>query len=279
MKKNIYFYWGNNTMSYMRYMTLHSFCKYNPDWKVFLIKNTQTHERNLVNTVEKQDSTEYKGPDYSHLIADLHVFILEFTNAMIDLPEEVVLNMSDVHIKDILNWKLLAEHGGIVADMDILFTKPIGDSIKEGADIGLVCFDGNPQKDYIPVSFMYSSGNNDFFVDTYARALENYKPDVYESCGTMCIKENNIREIESNYLNSVVQKLDDAIVFPFIAYPWATGIEMLYNADNSQYIHHKSIGIHWYGGAPPSQKVNNILNHKLIHKMNFTISNKIKELL
>lgn len=279
MKKDIYFYWGNDTMSYMRYMTLYSFCKLNPDWRVFLIKNTQTHERNLTNTAEKQDSTEYKGPDYSHLVVDLHVFILEFTNDMIDLPENVVLNMSDVHIKDILNWKLLSEHGGAVADMDILFTKPIGEAIKEDTDIGLICFDGNPQKDYIPVSFMYSNGNNDFFADTYESALNNYKADVYESCGTMCIAENNLDEIITNYPNSLVQKLDDAIVFPFIAYPWAAGIEMLYISDNSHVTHSDSIGIHWYGGAPVSQKVNNILNDITVHKMNFTISNKIKELL
>ena len=187
--------------------------------------------------------------------------------------------MSDVHIKDMLNWKLLANEGGIVADMDILFTKPLGDNVDTYADIGLVCFNGNPQKDYIPVSFMYSSGKNRFFEATYRNAIKNYNPKIYESCGTLCIKESNLDEIENDHPDLIVQKLNDAIVFPFIDYTWGEGIDLLYRSVDNSLLHKDSIGIHWYGGAPPSQKVNNILNHKLVHKMNFTISNKIKELL
>jgi len=75
MKKDIYFYWGNETMSYMRYMTLYSFCGFNPDWKVYLIKNNTPTNR-VMQTAEKQDKTEYKGKDYSDRLKDLNIDIL-----------------------------------------------------------------------------------------------------------------------------------------------------------------------------------------------------------
>ena len=279
MCKNIYFYWGNDTISYMRYMTLFSFQVYNPDWDIYLIKNNQKDNRSLIGTVEKQDNTEYVGNDYSNLMNSLDINIIEFKNNMIDLKDEVVSNMSDVHIKDILNWKLLSEQGGIVADMDILFIAPMEQIIQPNVDIGLVCFDGNPQKDYIPVSFMYSSGNNKFFNKIYKNALKNYKSTVYESCGTMCINEKNLNDISINYSNLIIQKLYDSIVFPFVAYPWAKGVTMLYGTDNTHLMSSNSIGIHWYGGAPLSQKYNNIINDKTVYEINNTISVNIRRVL
>jgi hypothetical protein len=279
VKKDIYFYWGNDTMSYMRYMTLYSFCALNSDWSVYLIQNKQEHRRTLSVAVEKQDKTEYKGKDYSYLIKDLNIKVLDFENSMINLEESVVRNMSDVHTKDILNWKLLAEQGGVVADMDILFTAPMGEAIHTDTEIGLICFDGHPQKDYIPVSFMYSSGDNEFFKKTYENALKNYDPTVYESCGTMCIEEKNLDAIKTNYPNSIVQELDDGIVFPFIAYPWTIGIDMLYNGDNTSVMDGNTVGIHWYAGAPASQKANNLLNNETVYTINNTISMNIRRIL
>lgn len=271
MKKDIYFYWGNDTMSYMRYMTLYSFCKFNPNWKVYLIVNKSTGV--LRGTVEKQDKTEYKGQDYSNLITNLNINILNFSDKMIGLDSD---DMSDVHIKDVLNWKVLSEWGGLVADMDILFIKPMIDI--EG-DIGLVCFDGNPQKDYIPVTFMYSSGSNEFFKDVYQNVLKKYKPEIYESCGTLCIKEKNIVEVQNNYKDLIVTKLNDFIVFPFIDYTWGTGIEMLYKGDFRHLMCKDVVGIHWYGGAPLSQQYNNILNKQTIYEIDNTITKMIRRML
>ena len=279
IKNDIYFYWGNDTISYIRYMTLLSFKVYNPDWNMYLIKNNQDNNRSLIGTVEKQDKTEYIGKDYSYLLDTLDITIIEFKNSMIDLDDSIVNNMSDVHIKDILNWKLLAEQGGIVADMDILFIAPLNKSINNDTDIGLICFDGNPQKDYIPVSFMYSGGTNEFFKKTYRNALKNYKSDVYESCGTMCIGEKNLNEVICSYPAIIVQKLEDSIVFPFIAYPWDIGISMLYEGNNTSLMSPNSIGIHWYGGAPQSQKANNLVNDQSVHTINNTITTNIRKIL
>lgn len=277
MIKEIYFYWGNATMSYMRYMSLYSFCKLNPDWKVHLIVNNSEQLR--VDTIEKQDKTEFKGKDYFHLIKYLDINTIDFENNMINLDNSVVEQMSDVHTKDVLNWKILSEWGGVVADMDILFTKPIGTLINSDTDIGLICFSNYPQPGYIPVSFMYSSGSNTFFKKTYDRALANYNSSIYESCGTLCIEEQSLAEIVKNYPNSTVQRLPDASVFPFVEYEWNEGIRKLYQGDFRRDIHTDAIGIHWYAGTPQSQKQNNKLNAQTVYKINNTVSNSIKEIL
>lgn len=272
MKKDIYFYWGNETMSYMRYMTLCSFRLFNPTWSMYLIKNNTPSERSIRwNTPEKQDKTEYKGKDYSYLLSDLRICVLEFSTSMIDLDRDVVDNMSDVHIKDILCWKLLSDEGGIVSDMDILFVKPITNEINDATEIGLVCFDGHPKKDYIPVTFMYSSGKNKFFENTYWNALKNYTPQVYESCGTLCIKEKNLDEIKENYPDLITQRLKDEIVFPFIKYEWGLGVQMLYNGDHTSEMLDGAVGLHWYAGTPLSQFYNSKINDRSVYEINNTL--------
>lgn len=280
LNKTIYFYWGNETMSYMRYMTLYSFCLFNPDWKVCLIKNNIISNRHpMWLTPERLDKVSYAGPDYSNLVNNLNIEIIEFQSSMIDLEEHVVNNMSDVHIKDILNWKILSKQGGVVADMDILFTKPIGNNIEEDAEIGLVCFDDNPKKDYIPVTFMYSSGSNAFFDKVYWRALKKYNPSIYECCGTLCIEEKNLQQIKDNYPKIKIQKLNDAIVFPLIKFEWDLGVQMLYNGVHTKDIDSASIGIHWYGGTLLSQFNNNLIDDKTVYRLYDTITTTIQNIL
>jgi hypothetical protein len=38
IEKTLHTYWGGDSMSYLRYLTLASFRKLNPDWKIFLYK-------------------------------------------------------------------------------------------------------------------------------------------------------------------------------------------------------------------------------------------------
>jgi hypothetical protein len=279
MKKDIYFYWGNETMSYMRYMTLYSFRLFNPTWSIYLIKNNEPSKRSIRwITPERQDKTEYGGKDYSSLLGNLRICVLEFSASMIDLDEKLVNDMSDVHIKDILNWKLLSEQGGVVADMDILFVKPITNEINNDSEVGLVCFEGHPKKDYIPVTFMYSSGHNEFFKDTYLNALNHYNPAVYESCGTLCIKEKNLAEIQKNYQGLVVQRLNDEIVFPFIRYEWGLSVQMLYNGDNTSSMLEEAVGIHWYGGTQLSQIYNNKIDDQSVNRIHNTVTAIIRRI-
>ena len=63
--KKIYFYWGNQPMSFLRYMTLISFNIFNPEWKMILIKNNMsTHSGIKSSTIEEDDLRTYAGYDH-----------------------------------------------------------------------------------------------------------------------------------------------------------------------------------------------------------------------
>jgi len=280
MKKEMNFYWGNKTLSYMRYMSLVSFIHFNPDWKVNLILNRIESKRELAdNIIEKQDKTEFNGVDYLDRVYDLGINIIEFSPSMIDLPEDVVLRMADVHIKDTLNWSILREGAGLACDMDVLFIDSVNKHIDDDADVGLICFDGNPQKDYIPASILYASKKNDLFEDAYGLALKLYNPKIYECVGTPCLGGLNISGLKEKYSQLNIQKLDDGIIFPYTNFSWMVGIKMIYEKDYSYALSKNASGIHWYGGTKVSQQFNNFINEDNIGEINNTLTVKIREII
>jgi hypothetical protein len=245
---------------------------------VKFIISTLSLSTSEVNTKERQDKTDFSGIDYASEVDKLNVDIINFTYDMIDLPTDVVSKMTDTHIKDILNWKVLSDWGGVVADMDILFTATMGNHIKD-VNTALICFENYPKADYIPVSFMYSSGTNKFFDEVYSTSLVNYNPKIYESCGTPCIKQKNLMEISKDFPELSIQRINDTLVFPLVEYPWGPGIEMLYNGNNYSRLATDSVGIHWYGGTKLSQLYNNKINHKNVNEINNTITEAIRRVL
>src|SRR3990167_270079 len=124
--KQIWFYWGGMTMSFARFMTLKSFRKFHPDWKINLILD-QNEKFKTWKSVERQD--EMAGVNYIDNLDELNITTYNMNN-LEDLgwfvsPNFEHLDKSYVHTKDTLNWWLLYSEGGVVADMDILFIKSI----------------------------------------------------------------------------------------------------------------------------------------------------------
>lgn len=180
--KNIYFYWGNESMSFLRYMTLYSFRYHNPDWNITLIRNNKSTKENMKwDTLEIQDKMNYEGMNYSDRVKDLNVNIIDLDYS--HYVQNIDPNMSDVHISDFTGWYMLWKKGGIISDMDVFYTKPL--NIDLTADICLSIFPN--YEDYVPVTFMASSGNR-FFEDCFNSAKENYEPTEYQSAGTKNIK-------------------------------------------------------------------------------------------
>ena len=161
--KRIFFYWGNNTMSWMRFMTLKSFRIFNPNFEMILyvtknneIQNKTWYDNNV------QDFHYFKGINYYDKINDLDIKIKEWdiTNNNI---KPSTLKMGPSHKSNFLKWCKLYEEGGIYSDLDILYFKPIEnfyESIKEFDTV--IC-----QTDYLSIGFMASTKNNLFFKDIF----------------------------------------------------------------------------------------------------------------
>ena len=59
--KKIYFYWGDDPLSFLRIMSPISFKINNPDWNVTLIKNDKE-------SLDLRNDKNYKGEDYFKLL-------------------------------------------------------------------------------------------------------------------------------------------------------------------------------------------------------------------
>lgn len=278
-QKQIYFYWGNQKLSFLRYMTIKSFSFFNPDWEINIVKNNKIASKNLWITVEEQDNESYNGHDYREELFNIKKLnIIDIENIF---PVDYS-NMSNVHIKDMINWYLLSSRSCVVADMDILFTKSIttNTSIDWDSNVNICNYDFH--KNYIPVSLMISkvkdNGKNDFYQDVYNNCIKKYDPKVYESCGTNSIPYKSIYDIIENYKELKINKMDEESVFPFIKINM-NHMNYIFEQNSLHILTPNTIGIHWYGGKPVSQKYNNMVNHTNYMNYNNTICNIIKKIM
>lgn len=277
--KNIYFYWGNEKMSFLRYMTFYSFCKYNPDWNVTLIKRKNNSIKKDFGWSEKQDFNNFTGTDYIQYIDELEINIEYLED---EYPEIAKATNSDVHISDLLGWYILGTKGGVIADTDILFfNKLLYDGFKE-FDVGLITFKGNPLKNYIPVSFMIGSGN-EFFKRIYDHAIKNFDEKIYESAGTQVIKAvyNDIDNFQKEFPDLKFINVPGLLIFPFSEshYKYNDFFELMYKINAHHLINEHCLGIHWYAGNPISQQYNNKVTEVNYNRIDNTMSKLIGKVL
>lgn len=277
-EKEIYFFWGNQPMSFLRFMTIKSFNLLNPDWKINLIVN-KFKSQNTWKSIEKQDNTTYFGYDYMNKLNTINNLNIIELDSICPFDYK---SMSNVHIKDVLNWFLLSTKTCIVADMDIMFCKPINETngIDWDSNVNICCFDF--YRNYIPVSFMISKITEDrinpFYQEVYNNSLKFYNPNVYESCGTISIKFNGIDEIISHFKSLKIHKMDHMTVFPFVApHPGKAGTLCWFD-DRSHLFTENTIGVHWYAGQPESQKHNILITEENFSTFNNVITNIIKKI-
>lgn len=293
--KLIHFYWGNQQMSFLRYMTLYSFRKLHPDWEIRLVRRScKTNKRKRWITHETQDAFNYNNAaDYTDRLVDLNITFVDF-----DFPEidQLDIDMTDVHISDLLGWYNLATYGGINADMDILFTKNIDSLIDSynARDVhtGILMYkestpppyDKFPRADIYPIGFLIGSVENEFWRQVYQAALKAYDSNQYQ-----CMGASLLRQVINELLAGKAAKLEAmrfASLPPYLVYPFAPnpeiyfyeGIKMLWLGDHRKKIPESTIGIHWYGGDVITQQFNNSITEQNYKTYNNIICNTIKEI-
>jgi len=278
------FYWGSNKMSFLRYLTIYSFKKMNPDWSIHLYvpKKVSLENTWLIkggDNHHKIDNLEYDGEDYyEKLLNDVAIKVIK-----VDFSKSFITeNAPEPHKSDLLTWEILSSKGGLWCDMDIVFNKPMTSlSINHGNpktdtvtsfDYRIKEIDGSPTK---PIGFLLSGGNNVFFKKHAYESKKNYSDSEYQSLGTNIVKKvsNTFEECRSKFYLNNFQNLDPESVYYF----HFQKINQIYNECLD--LPKNSIGIHWYGGHPLSQEFNKKINHLNYMKFNNTIGKIIKEIL
>lgn len=275
--KRIFFYWGGTKLSWMRYMTLYSFRKFNPYWEIVLYLSNNVGEKKWLG-VEKQDYLEYNGVDYIDKIKDLNVKIKN-----INFDEFDKLNkLNPVHQSDMFRYYELYKNGGFYCDMDVLFFKSIDNFYNKIKDYDTII---HQNKNYITIGFLGSSENNQYFKDIFNFGLNDVKDDNYQSYGVDLIyklfngnRSNPLifNKINDKYKDLKIKNINDNLIYK---YDW-TKINLVFsNSFNISDFDNESIGYHWFGGSPISQKYNNILNENNYMEYNMTFVNIVKKIL
>lgn len=263
------FYWGNERMSYLRYLTLASFRKQNPDWRMRLVRRA-SDIGSTWETGESFDKFDYKGPDYTDRIAALDVQMVPWDEPYIDRTFGPI---SDIHASDILTWKILSTVGGIVSDMDILYTKPVPESLLE-VNAAIVQFktramNGETRYGYRPVSLLAACEGNRFFEECLAASERTFSPGVYESCGTPVLKL-----VSDNWPYEDPAHWPDGIVYPFqrrAEVSFGGILNATHVADAREWMDRDAIGIHWYAGSDIASRHNFAVTHETIKDHRDTI--------
>jgi len=278
--KRIFFFWTGDTMSWLRYMTIVSFKKLNPDWKVQLYRSSNKgNNKKTWNCPVTQDFYNYKSSDnYLSKLEQLGIEILPWKLSK-DNDDSWDDKVGPSHKSNFFKWEQLSKEGGIYADMDILFIDSINkfyDKIKNYS-MGLTYY-----KKYFSIGLLISEPNNDFFKAIFNHAFKTYTPARYQCVGVECLYNflfkansytNHNKEINWNYIfrhdliQKILSKFSHQKIYNIdmdIVYPWKFDeMKFVFEKDYNNgitNITNNTIGIHWYAGDSISQKYNNSMN-------------------
>lgn len=155
--KILHVYWGGGTLSYMRFMTIKTFMKYNPDWEIRLM-----YPKYPFTNITWQNPEQKYNIDCKDFFSE--AMELPITRIPIDFKLYGFTNqISEVHKSDYIRLIQLSSHGGVWSDMDIIYFKSMNDlyfNTPEHKNIETFYCDHNYGHS---VGFLMSSSRNKFF--------------------------------------------------------------------------------------------------------------------
>lgn len=267
--KIFYAYWDGNKLSYLQYLTIVSFMRFNPDWKIKIYMPIKRYEFNSWVTHENKD--KYNGKDYLNELYKLNIEIIKIDFVNIGFRNDV----SEVIKSDYIRYYLLGNFGGLWSDMDILYIKPFNEIIidnvygdKNNIDTG-VCYHGHAS-----IGLLFSSANNAFYLDLVNKCISNYDPTNYQTFGQVLLQKlyKNVNDIKTKFPKLNIININESTYLPI---KWNEIDNIFYNSRDDK-INNYTIGIHWFNGSPISKKFQNDFDLK-ISPINGTIYKYITE--
>ena len=278
------FYWGSSKMSFLRYLTIRSFKKFNPSWSINLFCPESVSDnvawRTHGDDHHQCDEVDYKGTDnyFDQLLSELPIKLVKVDFSKTFITEKA----SEPHKSDLLGWKVLSSTGGLWCDMDVIFHKPMT-SLEVPAEVDtVVCYDsrnlhgdGSPAA---PIGFLLAAPNNYYFKKILKKSEERFQKDnSYQAIGCLAKKDvaNDYEIAQRKFFNECFMNIEASAVYAIDH----TQLPDIWEKNCFHRIKEKSIGVHWYGGAPISQKYNNLITHKNWREFDSTITEVVKRVL
>ena len=236
--KILHVYWGGGVLYYLRFMTVKTFMKHNPDWEIRLYYPKFPIKEITWYGIEQKIEIEAK--DFTQELMNLPIKKYPVDFRTLGLKNE----MSEVHKADFMRLELLRTAGGLWADMDIFFTKPMSSfylNDPKYKDIETFYCDHNYGHS---TGFLMGCRDNKFFNRLFQLSKTRFDKNLYQSIGPRLFKQyfskqHKINEYGASYNMSMdVVYSHDATYFPEIL------------SQNKTKFTKESLGLHWYGGNP-----------------------------
>jgi hypothetical protein len=249
--KIIHFYWGGK-LTFLRYVSIYSCSKHNPDWKIKLhVPEILGTTKPTWTTLEQKNITEIQKntTDYMSLVEKINgLEIVRHNFSKYGFSDAA----HEVHKSDLLRWVLLSTEGGIWSDSDILYHQPMcvmTDNKPENSkyNTGICRYDPSSHA----IGFLMANQNNTFFKRALEIAKSTFQPGKYQIIGSI-IFNKHIKSIDGNvmYINpNTVYSITDEGIIKFLS--------------DKTYIqnYREAIGFHWYGGHSQISKIEESINH------------------
>lgn len=249
--KVVHFYWGNSKLPYMRYLTIWSFIKQNPEWEVKLYQPVQICKNVTWNSPEQK--CDFVGKCYYSELEDLPIrkYFVDFDQFKLGN------NTPEVYKSDLFRWYLLSTEGGFWSDMDILYFKPMKSLVVKSEVDTIVCVkEGFGHS----IGFLLASKDNVYFKHVLEKALQCNNLNNYQSLGVSLINGNfpKVELIQNKFPKLNITNLEMDVCYQY--YESVKRIQDLYIEGKLNFTK-QSLGVHWYAGHPMAgafvNKVNN----------------------
>lgn len=270
--KVAHFYWGNDTVSFLRYQTVYSFRKCNPDWEIKLYYPVEKYRgNNTWNTWEHKN--KYIGPNYMESLLNLDINKVQVDFQSIGLKSD----MPEVFKSDLFRWYILGKEGGLWSDFDILYFKPM-DCLELNKDSNrelnaVLCM--NPKTKLNSIGFLMGSPNNRFFIETFESAKVRLNCQSYQSAGSNVLDRYSLDAIVARYPELNIANLSLKAVYPMN--PSQNSISLIFKQSSLEYLTENTVGIHWYGGHPDAGVFENSLTQDNIAQFDNVLSRLISQ--
>ena len=264
-----HFYWGEKNMSFLRFATIKSFAEMNPDWDIRIYRPNTYCSKKTWTTKEHKFDIDIKEDYYNKIDKEMwnNVSFNEF-GFNDDTPEVIK--------SDFFRYYILHKYGGMWADMDIVFFKPMdflfGMSGNEPSTY--VCYNGR----YYSIGVLLSSMNNPLFKLLHNKSIDmniKKKTTEYQSIGSS-LWGNVFKDFDDISRIDNVKKIYNIPMDIFYAYD-STKINMIFQSNDMSLFSDRSIGLHWYGGSSVTKLPQETLVENNYYDSNTVISNVLKK--
>jgi len=259
-------------MSWMRWLSLDTFVRLNPDWEVHLY--TAPIEMLLEKHWEgtPDDDNSYTGRDYWD-----------------SLPPSVQVRafappcrMGAAQMCDLFQWNALAVGGGVYADLDILWLKPL-DSVFAGvADHDAVfCL----ERGMFAIGLVASAPECPLFMQVVDYAAIQPNTDYQHYGSSLFYRFTGLynpganpgdeifKRLKFRYQDLRIAEIPDRTVYPF---DWRETGKIFVE---SFPVPKGATGLHWFGGCPRSDEFNNRITEGAWQDHDNTFTNCLRTVL